>query len=56
VLYTEQENMLYKGCIVQINNSKHNDMTDFDPDWLKSSISNILLAFLSGQCKKPENA
>jgi pimeloyl-ACP methyl ester carboxylesterase len=56
VLYTEQENMLFKGCIVQINNSKHNDMTDFGPDWLKSSISNILLAFLSGQCKKPENA
>jgi len=56
VLYTEQEKMLFKGCIVQINNSKHNDMTDFGPDWLKSSISNILLAFLSGQCKKPENA
>lgn len=50
VLYTEQEKMLLNACIVQIANSKHNDMTDFGPDWLKTSISYILLAFLSGQC------
>ncbi|MDX3775658.1 hypothetical protein QE250_16185 [Chromatiaceae bacterium AAb-1] len=56
VLYTEQEKSMFNACIVQIANSKHNDMTDFGPDWLKASISNILLSFISGQCNGAEKA
>ncbi|HAA44074.1 MAG: hypothetical protein XD36_1809 [Halomonas sp. 54_146] len=56
VLYTAQEMAMYNACIVQIANSKHNDMTDFGPDWLKASISNTLLSFISGQCHGEEKA
>ncbi|GAB2935131.1 alpha/beta hydrolase [Rheinheimera gaetbuli] len=50
VLYTEQEKTMLNACIVQIANSKHNDMTDFGPGWLKDVIANTLLSFISGQC------
>ncbi|MCB5228392.1 alpha/beta hydrolase [Alishewanella sp. 16-MA] len=56
VLYTEQEMVMFDACIVQIANSKHNDMTDFGPDWLKASISSTLLSFISGQCHGAEKA
>jgi len=55
-LFTEQEMAMFNACIVQIANSKHNDMTDFGPDWLKTSISNTLLSFISGQCNGAEKA
>ncbi len=56
VLYTAQEMAIYSACIVQIANSKHNDMTDFGPDWLKASILKTLLGFISGQCHGAEKA
>lgn len=56
VLYTDQEKTTFNACIVEIENSKHNDMTDFGPGWLKNSISNTLLGFLSGECNAVEKA
>lgn len=56
VLYSAQEMAMYSACIVQIVNSKHNDMTDFGPDWLKASISKTVLSFISGQCHGEEKA
>lgn len=50
VLHTVEEQMQFNACIVQVENSRHNDMTDFGPDWLKASLSNIVLEFLSGHC------
>lgn len=49
VLFTEQERTMFNACIVHIANSKHNDMTDFGPDWLKASISNAVVSFISGK-------
>ena len=56
VLYTEQEMAMFHACIVQIEHARHNDMTDFGPDWLKASISNTLLSFISGHCYGAEKA
>lgn len=50
VIYTEQEMATFNVCIVPVANAKHNDMTDFGPDWLKAAISNTLLSFILGQC------
>jgi len=56
VLYTDREKTMLNACIVQIANSKHNEMTDFGPDWLKTSITNALLGFLSGKCNSSYKA
>lgn len=56
VLFTEKERAMFNACIVRIANSKHNDMTDFGPDWLKASISNALMSFISGNCHGADNA
>lgn len=56
VLYSEQEKAMVNACIVKVANSKHNDMTDFGPDWLKASISSTLMSFISGQCHGAEKA
>ena len=50
VLPTAAEQTQFDPCIVQVANSRHNDMTDFGPDWLKNALSNIMLGFLSGHC------
>jgi pimeloyl-ACP methyl ester carboxylesterase len=50
VLYTTEELKQFKSCIVPVADSKHNDMTDFGPDWLKNSLSNIIRAFVAGDC------
>lgn len=48
VLPTSQEKATYSMCIVKIHNSRHNDMSDYGPEWLKSKITNIIDAFLLG--------
>lgn len=50
VLYTEKEKSVFDACIVQVPDAKHNDMTDFGPDWLKASMATILSDFISGHC------
>jgi hypothetical protein len=50
VLYSGQEMTTFKACIVPITEAKHNDMTDFGPDRLKTLIANTLRAFILGQC------
>lgn len=50
VLHNAEEQARFNACIVKIANAKHNDMTDFGPDWLKNSISSSILAFLAGHC------
>jgi pimeloyl-ACP methyl ester carboxylesterase len=40
-----------QSCIVTIANSRHNDMNDRGPDWLKSAINNYITAFIKeGRC------
>ncbi|PKM19485.1 MAG: alpha/beta hydrolase [Gammaproteobacteria bacterium HGW-Gammaproteobacteria-15] len=51
VLYSENELKQFNACIVQIANSKHNEMTDFGPDWLKQTLSKAIAAFLTGRCQ-----
>lgn len=42
VLLTHSEQVTHKACIIKIPKSKHNDMSDFGPDWLKTKINIIL--------------
>ncbi|MCF6441301.1 alpha/beta hydrolase [Pseudoalteromonas luteoviolacea] len=49
VLYTEKELQTYPGCVIKIPNSKHNDMTDEGPMWLKKSMSALFKGHLNGQ-------
>uniref|UniRef100_A0A486XTM9 Bll5160 protein n=1 Tax=Rheinheimera sp. BAL341 TaxID=1708203 RepID=A0A486XTM9_9GAMM len=50
VLYTAEELMQLNGCIIQLADAKHNDMTDFGPDGLKSALANSIHAFVAGEC------
>lgn len=50
VLYTAEELKQLNGCIIQLADAKHNDMTDFAPDWLKHRLSRIISGFLNGYC------
>lgn len=53
VLYTPEELQHFEACIVTIADSKHNDMTDMGPEWLKQSIVNIMADYLDGRCYEP---
>jgi len=48
VLPTELEVSEYGICVVKIPKSKHNDMSDFGPEWLKKEMSRLVKQFLSG--------
>lgn len=48
VLPTSHEEATLSMCIVKILNSRHNDMSDYGPDWLKAKITKIIAFFLSG--------
>jgi pimeloyl-ACP methyl ester carboxylesterase len=50
VLYTTAELKQFDVCIVQVADAKHNDMTDFGPDWLKNTLSKIIRGFTAGDC------
>lgn len=56
VLPTDNEKAIYKGCIVQIPKSRHNDMSDYGPSWLKESMSLLVTRYLQGtSCISLEN-
>lgn len=48
VLPTDEEQVAYNSCIVKIKDAKHNDMSDFGPNWLKQEISTLIKAYLNG--------
>ncbi|WP_241737489.1 alpha/beta hydrolase [Neptunicella marina] len=48
VLPTNEEKRKYKSCIVTIPGSRHNDMTDNGPQWLKVKISQLIHGYLQG--------
>lgn len=50
VLYTAEELTQLNGCIIQLADAKHNDMTDFGPDWLKQALSDVIRGFVAGRC------
>lgn len=49
VLFTSAELREFSGCIVEIPDSKHNDMSDYGPELLRMTIQRLLSAFLEGQ-------
>lgn len=50
VLFTTEELTQFNACIVRIANSKHNDMTDFGPDWLRKTLSEVIGDFIAWDC------
>ncbi|CAH9063978.1 hypothetical protein PSECIP111854_03333 [Pseudoalteromonas sp. CIP111854] len=48
VLPTEQEQKSQGSCVVKIAQSKHNDMSDYGPDWLKSRITLLVEKHIKG--------
>ncbi|MGL5027276.1 MAG: alpha/beta hydrolase [Shewanella oncorhynchi] len=48
VLPTDNQKTIYQGCIVQIPNSRHNDMSDYGPNWLKEKMSLLVTQYLQG--------
>ncbi|ESP92427.1 alpha/beta hydrolase [Pseudoalteromonas luteoviolacea] len=49
VLYTNSELKTYPGCVIKIPESRHNDMTDNGPVWLKQKIQSLFSRYLKGQ-------
>lgn len=53
VLPTKSEQEKFLSCIVNIPKAKHNDITDFGPEWLTFQISVLIKSYLNGQsCSK----
>ena len=48
VLPSETDQGKNDSCIVKIANAKHNEMTDFGPEWLKEKIRVLVRNYLSG--------
>ncbi|AOT11274.1 hypothetical protein S4054249_23580 [Pseudoalteromonas luteoviolacea] len=48
VLYTEKESQTYPVCVIKVPQSKHNDMTDEGPAWLKQSMTTLVKGYLHG--------
>ncbi|WP_394223210.1 alpha/beta hydrolase [Alteromonas gracilis] len=46
VLPSEREVSEYDICVVKIPQSKHNDMSDFGPHWLKKKISKLVERYI----------
>ena len=52
VLYTADELSRLNACVVTIAKSRHNDMTDYGPAWLKTAIVEKIDQFLNqAQCE-----
>lgn len=49
VLPAEQQRATYNSCIVEIPHSKHNDMSDYGPNWLQQDIIAVVKAYLTGR-------
>jgi hypothetical protein len=57
VLPTDAESAMYSSCVVTIPQSKHNDMSDDGPAWLKAEIVALVKKYLTEQsCALPGNA
>lgn len=53
VLPSQQESEQYGICVKKIPDSRHNDMTDYGPKWLKEEISRKVANYLNGlECEK----
>ncbi|NWO06704.1 MAG: alpha/beta hydrolase [Alteromonadaceae bacterium] len=53
VLPSQQENEKYGICVKKIPKSRHNDMTDYGPAWLKDEINSAVESYLKGLgCEK----
>ncbi|RUO65414.1 hypothetical protein SAMN06297229_1183 [Pseudidiomarina planktonica] len=51
VLPSSEETEQYNICVTEIPESRHNDMTDFGPTWLKDEIARILVEHIErGRC------
>ncbi|EKE86994.1 alpha/beta hydrolase [Idiomarina xiamenensis] len=48
VLPSKKEAKKYSMCVKEIPESRHNDMTDYGPKWLKDEITNVIDNFLNG--------
>ncbi|MCK7460217.1 alpha/beta hydrolase [Idiomarina aminovorans] len=48
VLPSPREAHEYSICVKEIPKSRHNDMTDYGPDWLKDEINRVIENFLNG--------
>lgn len=48
VLPTVQESTDYDICVIEIPESKHNDMSDDGPTWLKEKIAGLVKNYISG--------
>jgi hypothetical protein len=49
VLLTEREQEKYDSCLVEIEHSKHMDMTDYGATWVKEKVKTLIHGFLSGK-------
>lgn len=47
VLPSEKENIIFGSCIITIPKSRHNDMSDYGPSWLKEKIATLVTNYLS---------
>ncbi|MCC2618195.1 alpha/beta hydrolase [Aestuariibacter halophilus] len=55
VLPTEEERQTYASCVVKIPESRHNDMSDHGPAWLKQTITTVIDDYLVRQaCDLPD--
>lgn len=53
VLPSQQESEKYGICVKKIPESRHNDMTDYGPAWLKEEINSTVVSYLKGLgCEK----
>ncbi|WP_278356371.1 alpha/beta hydrolase [Idiomarina abyssalis] len=48
VLPSKKEAKEYSMCVKEIPESRHNDMTDYGPKWLKDEINRVIDNFLNG--------
>ncbi|MGM7319076.1 alpha/beta hydrolase [Idiomarina sp. ST10R2A5] len=48
VLPLKKEAKEYSMCVKEIPESRHNDMTDYGPKWLKDEINRVIDNFLNG--------
>ncbi|TQV89588.1 alpha/beta hydrolase [Aliikangiella coralliicola] len=57
VLPSENEQVKFSSCVVAIPKSRHNDMSDYGPAWLKQKISSIVSLYLKhSNCNSLQNS
>jgi len=48
VLPSPKEAQEYRMCVTEIPESRHNDMSDYGPKWLKDEINTVVRSYLNG--------